>query len=166
MLVNPPFFYGPFAEGFTLPTHDYSALSTNTHIYEWLTPEGTFPPYPFYIDVRDIAKAHILALSSAPSSKVGRKRVIIASIHELDHAKIIEMIKEKRPELKDRVTKGTAPQFELKRLPFDTKRLEDVVGFKEADFTPLEDTIFAAIDSLLTLEKQWAADGYEIRVPA
>ena len=41
----PPILFGPFAPGFSVPTPDYSALSTSLHIYRLLTPEGIFPPY-------------------------------------------------------------------------------------------------------------------------
>jgi len=164
--LNPPYLYGPFAEGFTVSSGDYYALSTDLYIYKFLTPEGTFPTYPLYIDVRDAAKAHLLALSSPPTSKVGRKRVIMSSVHEVDFAEIIELIKTKRPELKDRITKTAPPQFPFKRLPFNVKRLEEVTGMKESDFTPLEDTILGTVDSLIVVEKQWKAAGVEIKIPA
>jgi nucleoside-diphosphate-sugar epimerase len=41
----PPYFYGPFAPGFSIPPNDYSAISTTKLIHRFLTPAGTFPPF-------------------------------------------------------------------------------------------------------------------------
>ncbi|KAJ4497552.1 hypothetical protein C8R41DRAFT_865333 [Lentinula lateritia] len=164
--INPPLLYGPLAEGFSLPNPDYPALSTNLIIYKFLTPEGTFPAYPLYLDVRDAAKAHLLALDSAPTSQVGRKRIIISSPHEVVFADIISTINAKRPELKDRLIKTPPREFPYKRLDVDLKRLEEVLKMKVEDFTPLDDTFLDTIDSLLTLEKQWTAAGFDIKIPS
>ncbi|KAJ3847247.1 hypothetical protein EV368DRAFT_87941 [Lentinula lateritia] len=163
--INPPLLYGPLAEGFSLPNPDYPALSTNLIIYKFLTPEGTFPAYPLYLDVRDAAKAHLLALDSAPTSQVGRKRIIISSPHEVVFADIIRTINAKRPELKDRLIKTPPREFPYKRLDVDLKRLEEVLKMKVEDFTPLDDTFLDTIDSLLTLEKQWTAAGFDVKIP-
>ncbi|KAJ4490823.1 hypothetical protein J3R30DRAFT_139996 [Lentinula aciculospora] len=163
--LNPPFLYGPFAEGFSLPNPDYYALSTNLYIYKFLTPEGTFPSYPLYIDVRDAAKAHLLALNSPPTSEVGRKRVILSSPHEVVFADIVSMINAQRPELDDRLIKTAPPEFPFKRLDFDLKRLQQVLGMKVEDFTPLNDTFLDTVDSLLVQEKQWTAAGFVVKVP-
>ncbi|KAJ3876431.1 hypothetical protein F5051DRAFT_411508 [Lentinula edodes] len=163
--INPPLLYGPLAEGFSLPNPDYSALSTNLIIYKFLAPEGTFPAYPLYLDVRDAAKAHLLALDSAPTSQVGRKRIIISSPHEVVFADIISTINAKRPELKDRLIKTPPREFPYKRLDVDLKRLEEVLKMRVEDFTPLDDTFLDTIDSLLTLEKQWTAAGFDVKIP-
>ncbi|KAF5366892.1 hypothetical protein D9757_011386 [Collybiopsis confluens] len=163
--LNPPYLYGPFAENFKLPKPDYGAFSTNALIYQLLSPQGKFPDYPLYIDVRDVAKAHILALSSLPTSSAGRKRLILSSPHEVDFTEIIELIKRKRPELEGRLTKTVPPQFPFKRLPFDIKRVETVIGLKEADYSGLEDTLLATIDGLIKFENEWKAKGYEVEVP-
>ncbi|KAG6847100.1 hypothetical protein H0H93_010088, partial [Arthromyces matolae] len=86
--INPPYIYGPFAETHidTLPAGHYDSLSTDLIIYRLLTPEGDFPLSFPQIDVRDIAHAHVLALTSPPTltSSVGRKRILIASPHGFD----------------------------------------------------------------------------------
>ncbi|KAF5380241.1 hypothetical protein D9757_008204 [Collybiopsis confluens] len=164
--INPPYLYGPYAEGFTIATGDYAALSTNVHLYKLLSPEGPFPGHPLYADVRDIAKAHILALSSQPTSKVGRKRMIISSPHDTDYAEVVKTIAENRPELKDRLTTSEPRMLlAITRLHYDQKRLEDVIGMKPSDFTPLNDTVLASVDAIISVEKQWAAEGFEAKVP-
>lgn len=165
--VNPPFFYGPFAEGFTLPSPNYPALSTALHIYRLLTPEGTFPVSYLYVDVRDVGKAHILALTSPRSTEpgIGRKRIIISSLDAFDPKAVVDLIREKRPELKDRLTRVTPSPGPYVSMPYDVGRVDQVLGLKRKDFTPLKDTVLDTVDSVLKLEKEWIAKGYTIDIP-
>lgn len=165
-LVNPPFLYGPFAEGFTLPTPNYYALSTNLYIYRLLTPAGTFPTSPAHADVRDVATAHVLALTSPPASSVSRKRILFASPYGFNFKAVVDLIREKRPELKDRLIKASAPEFPVDKLPIDFGRIEQVLGFGKDDFSAVEDTMLSAVDGLLTIERQWASQGHEVSIPA
>jgi nucleoside-diphosphate-sugar epimerase len=123
-----------------------------------------YPVSAFYLDVRDAAKAHVLALSSPPSSIVGRKRLVIASPQEVDFDKVVNLIRTKRPELEDRLVKTPAPQYAMNKLPFN-KRIEEVLGMKESDFTPLESTVLDGVDGALAFEKQWIDAGFKIDIP-
>ncbi|KAF5372658.1 hypothetical protein D9615_009866 [Tricholomella constricta] len=163
--INPPFLYGPFPEGFTQPTPDYYRLSTNIQLYRFLKPSSRFPPFPGYADVRDCAKAHILGLNSPPTSAVGRKRVVFCSPHGYDFTEILQLLAEKRPELKDRLNKEPPPKFTFDRAPIDFARIEQLVGIKKEDFKPREVTFLDAVDGLLAFEKQWAALGHELDIP-
>jgi len=166
---NPPFFYGPFAEGFNMPTPNYYAMSTNLYIYRLLTHTGPFPTSPRYIDVRDAAKAHVLALKSPLSSEpgIGRKRMIISSIYPFEYKRFLELVREKRPELAGRLTTSVVPDIDKATLmiPFDAERVEKVLGFKRKDYTTFEDTMLDAVDSILALETDWIQKGYTIEVP-
>ncbi|KAG6806290.1 hypothetical protein H0H92_011919, partial [Tricholoma furcatifolium] len=75
-IIIPPFIFGPYAPGF--PTPGKSVMSTNQHIYALLT--GTLPPPipPLFCDVRDVAQAHVAALSvSRAASNVEHKRFLV-----------------------------------------------------------------------------------------
>ncbi|RDB17383.1 hypothetical protein Hypma_001851 [Hypsizygus marmoreus] len=98
--VNPPYLYGPFTPGFTLPTPNYYTLFINLYIYRFLTRAGKFP-FPGHADVRHAAKAHVLALTSPLSSAVGRKHILFASPHGFDFEAIVDLVAEKRPELRN-----------------------------------------------------------------
>jgi nucleoside-diphosphate-sugar epimerase len=166
--INPPYLYGPATKEFIagIPTPNLSAISTLINIYKLLNTEGAYPDYPLYIDVRDVAKAHIGALSSPPPSSAGRKRIHINSPHDTVFADIIVAIREKRPQLKDRLTKVDPPQFPFKKLPsLDLARVKEVTGLTEADFVPVNDTFVESIDSILELEKQWKANGHSFEAP-
>ncbi|KAH7913247.1 hypothetical protein BJ138DRAFT_1099614 [Hygrophoropsis aurantiaca] len=103
--VLPPFLYGPFAPGFKIPAPDFVALSTDLYIYQMLDPNGKFPSYAAYMDVRDTAKVHVAALTSPPDSVIGHKRLLLSSVHELSYEAALKLIADKRPELKDRLWK-------------------------------------------------------------
>ncbi|KAG6839461.1 hypothetical protein C0991_002343, partial [Blastosporella zonata] len=85
----------PLAETFTVPTGNYTTLSTDLYIYRFLT-DGEFMSSAGDADVRDIAHAHVLALNSPPTSAVGRKRILIASPHHFHPKATIELIAESR----------------------------------------------------------------------
>ncbi|KAF7971605.1 hypothetical protein HWV62_20696 [Athelia sp. TMB] len=163
----PPFLYGPFAEGFSLPTPYFEALSTSFYIYRLLTPAGAFPAFAAYIDVRDLARAHVAALTAPPEATVGRKRIVIASPHAADFKAALETIAQERPELKDRlVDVAKMPQYPFLSLPVDLKRAEDVLGVKIDSYMSWKDTILSTVDSLMALENGWKAKGLTVEIPA
>ncbi|SJK98706.1 uncharacterized protein ARMOST_01975 [Armillaria ostoyae] len=153
-LVGPAYNFGSFAPGFEylIPEPDLSALSTNESIYALLRPDNTeFPDAPGAIDVRDAARAHVLALQSPPSSDVGRKRDALA------------IIAKERPELKDRlVDVAVAPEWPSYTLPVEWQRIEDVLGLKADSFIPWEKTVLDAVDSLVRIEGLWKEKGFKV----
>jgi nucleoside-diphosphate-sugar epimerase len=167
-VVNPPYIFGPFAPGFRVPKPDYGALSTNLHIYHFLTKKGrAFPSSPGSSDVRDVARIHVEALTSAPESTIGRKRLPIASPYDGNYKQAVQFIAEAHPELKDRlVDVNTAPQFPVDKLPVDLKRVQDVTGVKVDSYHTWKETVLDTIDSLLALEKGWVSGGYKVEIPA
>ena len=167
--VNPPCLFGPFVPGFRIPKPDYAALSTNLYIYQWLTKkEGrAFPKALGNADIRDVARIHVEALTSAPESSVGRKRLLIASTHDGNYKEAVLFVADAHPELRDRlVDANTAPQFPANKFLVDLKRVEDVTGVKADSYYTWKETILDTIDALLAVERSWASQGYEIRIPA
>ncbi|KAF8879115.1 hypothetical protein BD779DRAFT_1789028 [Infundibulicybe gibba] len=73
--ISPPgFVFGPFSPNYPLPTAE--TLGTNGLIYALMT--GGHPPGipPFFVDVRDVAKGHVLALNQ-PRKPLEEKRYIV-----------------------------------------------------------------------------------------
>ena len=166
--VNPPYIFGPFVPGFRIPKPDYGALSTNLHIFHFLTKKGrAFPQIPGSADVRDVARIHVEALNSAPESSVGRKRLPLASPYEGNYKEAVLFVADAHPELKDRlVDANTAPEFSSDKLQVDLKRVEEVTGVTVDSYYTWKETILDAIDSILAVEKSWVSQGYEIEIPA
>lgn len=163
--MNPPLIYGPFAPGFSVAPGNYYALSTVLYVYRLLNPKGNFPHFPGYQDVRDVAAAHVLALTSPPTTEVGRKRIILSSPYDLNYTWLINLIAEKRPVLKDRLTRVPAPVFPSDKNDIDFKRIEDVLGFRKEDYKGVEETVLEMVDNLIEVEKEWIAKGVRIDIP-
>jgi hypothetical protein len=89
----------------------------------------------------------------------------MASLHEFDYRQVRDLIVEKRTQLKERIISSEPPEAPLKRIPYDHKRLEQVLGIKEGDFYSVEETVLDTVDSLVKLESEWVKKGYEIEVP-
>ncbi|KAJ7053794.1 hypothetical protein C8F01DRAFT_1260419 [Mycena amicta] len=181
--LNPTFFYGPFAPHSTHPAPgDYTGISTNLLLYNFLFADGVFPMRTRYIDVRDVAEAHIRALSSPPSSevcfpfapfllinaerKVGRKRLIFSAPTGWPFQQTVDYIAAQRPQLTHRLIRKTPEPQEFDVLPLDWARLEQVLGMKKGeDFTSTEATTLDTIDALVALEEEWVGKGWEIKTP-
>ncbi|KIY53434.1 NAD(P)-binding protein [Fistulina hepatica ATCC 64428] len=165
--IHPPFIYGPFAPGFTLAEPNFNALSTNLVIYNLLFPDGVFALHSRYIDVRDAAKAHVRALEAPPTARVGRKRIFFMSRTGFNIPYVLQLIAEKRPALKDRLTRTPVPTYYMGTPDFTFDRVEEVLGIKESDLIPLEQTVLETVDQLIELEDEWKASGYTInKVPS
>jgi len=90
----------------------------------------------------------------------------VASPHDLSYKTAIELIAEKRPELKDRLADANkAPKFPLDRMALDLKRVEEVTGVKAGSYIPWQDTILETVDDLIKVEKDWASKGVAMEIP-
>lgn len=161
-----PMILGPLtAQYFLLPEPDFDALVTDIAMFNLIAPHGAFHWNNFQVDIRDIARAHVLALESPATRLVGRKRLAFASPHSASWGQAVEYIAEKRPELRGRLITGTPPSRIPDRLPLDFKRIEEVLGMKISDFHSWEQTVLDAIDSLVQLEKIWTDRGHSVEIP-
>ncbi|KAJ8474459.1 hypothetical protein ONZ45_g15944 [Pleurotus djamor] len=155
--INPPFLYGPFAPTQKFPKRDLAAFSSNGFIYSLLSHGGNIVSTSDHADVRDVARAHVLALKSPPTSVVGRKRLPFASPNGLVFGEILKYLATQRPELKDRLTKKDAPRLSRDRAPVDFDRIKEVLGMEKSDFHKVEDTILESVDQFIEFERAWKA---------
>lgn len=109
-------------------------------IYNFITPNGGYPPRPAYVDFRDVAAAHVHAALRDPTKPVsGRKRVIFSSPHGFVAKEVVELIKNSRPELAGRViSKTPVPEFDFAKYDLDNSWIENITGLKPEDFHTLE----------------------------
>ncbi|KAJ7881926.1 hypothetical protein B0H13DRAFT_2344861 [Mycena leptocephala] len=163
--LNPPFFYGPFTAHFPLPTPDFGALSTDVLFYNLLFPDGVFPGKTRYIDVRDVAQAHVRALNTRPTAEVGRKRIILSSPFGWPFQQTVDFLAEQRPALKGRLITATPQLQPFDVLPMDFGRVEEVLGMKVSDFHTVEQTTLDTVDALLQVEELWRSAGHPIKTP-
>ncbi|KAJ7932971.1 hypothetical protein B0H13DRAFT_2512902 [Mycena leptocephala] len=163
--LNPPIFYGPFTPHFPLPVPDFRAISTDRVFYNYLFPDGVFPFRTYYIDVRDVAQAHVRALHSRPTAQVGRKRIIISSPFGWSFQKTRDFIAEQRPALRERLITATPLEPPYNVMPINFERVEEVIGMKVSDFHTTEQTTLDTVDALIQAEERWLKAGHPITAP-
>ncbi|KAJ3850563.1 hypothetical protein EV368DRAFT_45056, partial [Lentinula lateritia] len=169
-IICPTFVAGPVAPGFEhlVPTVNFRAFSSTFYLYSLLNgPNPRFPMADSFIDIRDVARAHILALNSQPSSIVGRKRFALKNPNQSNFRQAIELLAAERPHLKDRLSPLlSAPKWpESKAEPIDYPRMESDLGLKRESLTSWKDTVLDGIDSFMIVENSWKAKGLEVTAP-
>lgn len=160
--MNPPFFYGPFALGWSNPEGSRSALSTNAMLYDLLRPDGPLPKRPTYIDVRDVARSLVNALRAPPTSQVGRKRILMTG-EWFSAYEAVGYLEEVRPELRERISREARRFAEKPVTKISNARAKEVLGLDDHEVTPWRKSVIDAVDDLVKLEAELAARG--IKVP-
>ncbi|KAK0234592.1 hypothetical protein EDD85DRAFT_955422 [Armillaria nabsnona] len=167
--VAPHYTFGPLAPGFEhmLLEPEYKAFSTNGFIYALLRPDNVhFAVFPGVIDVRDVARAHLLALESPPTSAVGTKRSPLVSPYQSSYKHAIEIIAKERLESKDRLVRPSkAPEWPSYMFQVDRELVEKQIGLKADSYIAWRDTVLDAVDSLVRVENIWKAKGFKVAVP-
>lgn len=129
-------------------------LGSNLLVYQLINGQypGIFPP--FIVDVRDIALAHVRAISLPPSAQadIGAKRFLVNG-GNLPWPETAAAVKKTRPETNIAALEGFAD------LPgpasvLDTTRAREILGINFRD--PLQ-SMLDAVDDLLVLQKKWNA---------
>ncbi|KAF5365333.1 hypothetical protein D9758_005496 [Tetrapyrgos nigripes] len=174
-MLAPPNIYGlaPGFEEFVQEPGESRALSSNTFIYQLLQGDkAQLITVAAFIDIRDLARAHILALDSIPQSAVSdkkAKRLAIAAPYPTDWEEAVKYLSQERPELKERLVdfKKTPPIKSLK-LPephpwelqgIEYGRLEEVLGMKKSQFKSWKESVLDTVDSLVKIEEGWKSRG-------
>ncbi|KAF8955420.1 hypothetical protein BDZ97DRAFT_1926833 [Flammula alnicola] len=150
--IVPGYVHGPYARTFPLPS-SVTTLGTNETLYQVIC-SGAVPPAPnWLVDVRDVAKGHVLALeaSNLPADK--RRFIINPGTYTWKEA--AEHLKKARPAVKDRII----PLEDIGPLPAPPSNLvntraQEYLGLRE--YTSPEKMFEDAVDDLLTLETIWA----------
>ena len=151
--IHPSFIYGPFGPG---QVYNAPATGTNLHVYELIdgAPGRPVSGYdrgaPMNVDVRDVARAHVLALKLPPSSTLNRFTLSTSTFMWTD---AVALLAEKRPELKERLPVVTGKEPPLGPVAtLDTSKTESVLGMK--NLIKWQDTVLDTIDDQLRVEKE------------
>ncbi len=107
------------------------------------------------IDVRDVAKAHILALTSpltSASPEIGRKRILIGGPNWF-WKDAVELLYETRPQYREKLSDASdAVRTDVATI--DNSRAKEVLGLTE--FVDWKDTVQDTADALIEVLKTWA----------
>lgn len=152
--VHPPFIFGPSGRGQVLSS-SAPVTGTNSHVYALLNgPAGRPVPATAvvaeFIDVRDAARAHVLALS-APLTP-GKAKKALTSGGAFTWVQAVRHLREKKPELRARLPalEGVDLPAEGTHARYDVGSAERVLGLKE--YVPFEKTVEAVVEEALQRE--------------
>lgn len=143
--IHPPGVYGPPI--YELPSLD--SINTSNKSFasilqgEWQSLVPNNPPTQ-WVDVRDVALAHVRALEVPEASS--RRFITVAGY--ASNQQIVSIIVEKHPEIRSKLPESFGKTQEGKIPRVDTEPAEKVLGIK---FTPLEDSVLDTIGALLPL---------------
>lgn len=157
--VNPPFFIGPFAPNYRFTDALIREMSTNGLLYQLLNPAGTFfAPLLLSIDVRDVARATVHALTAPPAEK--RKRLLFIP-HSVSWKQAVEFIAEARPQLRERLSKAAQEEGKYPHpappTPVDNVKAIGVLGLGQVN--DWKTAVLGGVDSLLKVEADFAKEG-------
>jgi NADPH-dependent methylglyoxal reductase len=142
--LDPPWIFGPNVNGIK----DLNHLNESTHALWSLIDAKTLPPVDFagFVDVRDIAKAHLLAYETDAAQG---ERFIVGG--HFDYQTAVHELLLKMPGLKDRLPEDAKEAANLDQYyRIDGSKAEKVLGIK---YTPLGVTMKDCISQLLEKEK-------------
>jgi nucleoside-diphosphate-sugar epimerase len=134
-------------------------MSTAAFIYKLLFYNGApLEPWtagtPRFVDIRDVARAHVAALTPRPSPGIKHRRIILCGAGGWFSLKqAVDLIATERPELRSRLPNVDAFEEPETVGPVSTARAKEILGIDE--FKHWKETILAAVDSFVELEKQW-----------
>ncbi|KAK4057451.1 hypothetical protein OIO90_001520 [Microbotryomycetes sp. JL221] len=139
----PPMVFGPPQQVVT----DLKSLNTSSEAIWSLVDAKEVPDtaFPAMIDVRDLAKAHVLAVTKPEAA--GQRYLLIA--HHFDNTQIADILRKKFADQADRV-----PQAAVKEDPHfksDSSKAEKQLGLK---WIPFEQTVIDSAKALFALEKE------------
>jgi len=156
--IHPSYIYGPHGSGQVVSS---PASGTNRYVYALISGPPDDRPLlrfdravggpPHSVDVRDVARAHVLALK-LPPSPVETKRFILSS-NVAPWTEVIEFLATARPELKERLPVITGKEAPVGAfVTLDDSATRDVLGLKS--YIRWQDTIVDTLDDLLRVEKE------------
>jgi nucleoside-diphosphate-sugar epimerase len=149
-IVLPGFIFGPYAETYPRPiTKD--TIGTNGLIYGIMKGPTSQPP-PYVADVRDVAKAHVLALD-LPRNPGALERRYIVNGGNLTWQEAIDHLKVTHPELK------TPSSSEYPGMPGPVSVLDTsntITDLKFGKFIDTKQTVDDTVVALQEVEKSWA----------
>ncbi|TVY78155.1 putative uncharacterized oxidoreductase [Lachnellula suecica] len=155
-VINPDIIIGPMIQPVDGPKHVNE--SNLFAVYDFFNGKYTdfeqvrFPFYHF-VDVRDVALAHILSLETP---KAANQRIILVG-GLITPQLVVNIIREHFPQLKDRTTKGTPSQIlpkDVQPTGWDTSKSFEVFG-EGWGYRGLEESLVDTVASILELEKKW-----------
>ncbi|KAI0823104.1 NAD-P-binding protein [Trametes gibbosa] len=159
LIVNPPYFIGPFAPNFRFSDALVSQQSTNALLYTLILPNGKFfAPVLLPIDVRDVARATVLALATTTGATVERKRLLLFP-HTVSWKEAADTLEAARPELKNRISKHALTDYVHPAPANPVDNSKSIAVLKFGKFIDWKTSLLDGVDALIAEEKKFAKEG-------
>ncbi|KND89016.1 putative uncharacterized oxidoreductase [Tolypocladium ophioglossoides CBS 100239] len=159
-IINPDIVIGPMLH--PVPGPHFINETNKFAIYSFM--DGTHRAigpvlFPFYhfVDVRDVAKAHVLAMTAPGASN---KRMLLVS-GLITPQLVANTIRKNLPELRDRVAEGNPAQIYptgVNPTGWDVSMSHEVFG-KDWKYRRLEQSVVDTVRDILRREDHWSAAG-------
>ena len=111
------------------------------------------------VDVRDLGKAHVLALTAPPTTVLGKRKRLIVAGKGFFWADAVERIAETRPELTSRLS-DISDVVKLPVKKIDPSLAAEVLGLTE--YIDWKKSVDDMVTSILSVEESWRMEGWEI----
>ncbi|KAI8064231.1 hypothetical protein BC940DRAFT_306485 [Gongronella butleri] len=129
-----------FVTGALLPppndAKDIGKLSTTADIINYYTGKTTNPQQPtfvpYYVDVEDVARAHVLAVEK--SDIADGQRYILASSHAFSDQEIADILRELYPDRHEIIAKGVPGQYAPPYFGLDGSKITRDLGIEYIGF--------------------------------
>lgn len=115
---------------------------------------------PYKVDVRDVAHAHVLALTTPGAS--GKRILLVSGL--ITPQLVVNTIRKHFPEARDRLSEGNPEQILPKGVDpteWNVSRSHEIFG-KAWSCRGLEETVTDAVGDILAQEKVWAGKIAEV----
>ena len=163
-----PLIFGPPEQLISSTTSLNTSAETIYQLISGKTKQLPEPGLPLFVDVRDVAQAHVLGLKN--DSVIGKRillsggsytvygvcrtSIISLTTHYSQFVQTVQLIAEKRPELKPRLPSLENAKPETRTISkVDISIAEKELGMS---FTSYEKCLFDTIDALLEKENEWS----------
>ncbi|KAK7039247.1 Glycine-rich RNA-binding protein 2, mitochondrial [Paramarasmius palmivorus] len=154
-VIIPPATFGPFVPNYPFAS-DQLTYGSNGYIFQLLS--GQYQPNAIGhgTDVRDIAKAHVLALR-APRPSNGQDKRFFVNGKIFTWEEVVRIIRKERPELSARLpSEGAVCPVPQTKAPTDDSFVKEVLGLTE--FVPWRKTVLDTIDAIDAIEEKRSID--------
>ncbi|KAF5357147.1 hypothetical protein D9756_006453 [Leucocoprinus leucothites] len=157
----PPTIYGWFVKDYPTPK-SVAELNGNKFLYELIQKDVKFPTWPITTIAhnRDVAKAHVLALTAPILPRGEKKRIIISFgtmtwVDAIEFLKLLEVVakfKERAHDIVARLSDVSAAGLQM-QYSLDTSLTESVLGLNEGDYIPWKEILLEVMPNLMDWEQ-------------
>ncbi|KAJ7467437.1 hypothetical protein B0H11DRAFT_1814139 [Mycena galericulata] len=159
--IHPSSVHGWFLKDYPVPKN-VDDLNANKFWYEVIRKDGAGPTYPLrdIVHNRDVAKAHVLALTAPVLPKGEKKRFIVSAgtmswvdlIHFLNEPNTVAKFKARGHDIVARLPDVSATGMQS-QFGMDPSLTENVLGLKKDDYIRCEDIVLEVFLNFMDWEK-------------